>query len=153
MPTIDHTFTLQASLEDVAAFHSDTNVLKHLMPPPVILQMHLFEPLAEGSIADFTLWIGPIPARWRAVHSQVNLPHGFIDTQQQGLLKSWVHRHTFTALGDNLTAVNDHIEYEHHNSPRGIISRLLFGRLVLRGLFFYRKLVTRRIVQSTRRAP
>ena len=49
--------------------------------------------------------------------------------------------------GDNLTRVNDHIEYEHHPGLRGLISRLLFPRMGLRLTFTYRKMVTRWSVQ------
>jgi hypothetical protein len=42
------------------------------------------EPLAEGSISDFTLWFGPLPIRWTARHSHIDPLHGFTDTQVRG---------------------------------------------------------------------
>ena len=52
-------------------------------------------------------------------------------------------RWTFTAEGENLTRVTDHIEYEHHPGLRGVLSRLLFPRPGLFLTFTYRKLITR----------
>jgi len=148
MPTFDYTFTVWAPLANVAKFHDDTRALKRLTPPPIFVQIHKVEPLAEGSISDFTLWFGPMPVHWVAVHSNVEPQRGFTDTQQQGLLKHWAHTHTFTAEGEALTRVREHIEYEHHAGWRGLLSRLLFPKPGLYLLFTYRKLVTRRLVET-----
>ena len=147
MPTFDHTFTVKAPLSKVAEFHFDASVIKRLTPPFIIIQLHNIEPMAEGSISDFSLWLGPLPVRWLAIHSDVDPQRGFTDTQQQGPFKQWVHTHTFTAEGDNQTRVTDHIEYEHHPGWRGLISRLLFPRVGLLLTFTYRKMITRRSVR------
>ncbi len=143
MSEFSHSFLVDAPLERVIAFHRDTSVLKQLTPLPIFARIHRFEPLAEGSRADFTLWFGPFPVRWQAVHSDVGR-HGFTDTQTRGPLKSWRHTHRFTAVGPNQTRVDDHIVYEHDAGWRGLISRLLFARPGLLYLFTARKLLTRR---------
>jgi len=148
MPVFDYTFTVDAPLSKVAEFHHDTRILKKLTPPPIIVQIHEFEPLAEGSVSDFTLWIGPLPVHWVAVHSNVDSTRGFTDTQQQGPFKRWAHTHTFTAEGQNQSCVSEHIEYEHHSGWRGLLSRLLFPKIGLYFTFTYRKWVTRRQVQQ-----
>ena len=61
-----------------------------------------------------------------------------------GPLRSWQHSHRFTALGPRRTRVDDHIIYEHHPGPRGLLTRLLFARPGLLYLFTARKLLTRR---------
>jgi ligand-binding SRPBCC domain-containing protein len=127
----------------VRAFHHDTRTLKKLNPPPIIVQLHRVDPLAEGSISEFTLWMGPLPIRWRAVHSQVS-EFGFTDTQERGPLAHWQHSHRFEPLDEAATRVHEHIKYRHHPGWRGLFSRLLFGPLSLRLLFAYRKWVTRR---------
>ncbi len=146
-----HSFTVDAPVEDVSAFHRDTRVLKHLTPLPIIVQIHEFESLAEGSTARFTLWFGPAPIRWEAVHSDVSAA-GFTDTQLRGPLKSWRHTHRFTPLDDGRTRVDDHIHYEHDAGLRGILSRLLFARPGLRYLFAMRARRTRRGVARLRAA-
>ncbi len=146
MPTFDFTFTVRAPLERVAAFHHDTRALKLLTPPPVIIQIQDIEPMGEGSVSEFTMWFGPLPVRWVAVHSNVS-ENGFTDTLRDGLLKKWAHTHTFTAEGDKLTRIREHIEYEHYGGRKGILSRLLFARPGLVALFNYRKWATRAVVE------
>lgn len=145
--TIFHfSFTVNASLSKVSEFHRDTSVLKRLTPPPIFAQIHSFEPLGENSKASFTLWFGPIPIRWEAVHQNVD-QNGFTDSQVRGPLKRWRHTHRFTATGERRTRIDEHIEYEHHAGLRGLPSRLLFSKLALRSLFTARMLITRVYMQ------
>lgn len=143
MPEFHHSFTVDAPLAAVRDFHHDTSALRQLTPPPIIARIHHFEPLTEGSRAEFTLWFGPLPLRWLAVHSDVG-PDDFTDTQIRGPLKSWRHIHRFTALAPERTRVDDRVIYEHHSGPRGLLTRLLFARPGLLYLFTMRKLLTRR---------
>lgn len=147
MPEFDHRFTVPASLEAVSAFHFQPGILKKLTPPLTIMQVHQFEPLAEGSVAEFTLWLGPVPVYWKAQHSNVSA-RCFTDTQIAGPMKSWVHTHRFTALDSDSTEVHDHIEYEHFGGLLGVRSRLLFPRPALTALFAYRAMATRKGVRQ-----
>ena len=148
MPTFDYTFTVRAPLVAVTEFHRDTRALKRLTPPPISMQLHKVEPMGEGSVSEFTLWFGPIPIRWVAVHSNVDPQRGFTDTQASGPLKRWRHTHSFTAESSGVTRINEHIEYEHHGGVRGLFTRLMFGRLGLLALFTARKFVTRRALEK-----
>ncbi len=143
MPTFDYAFEVAAGVDEVADFHEDTRVLRRLTPAYV--QIHRFDPLAEGAIAEFTVWFGPIPIRWRAVHKDVG-PNGFTDIQDQGPLASWVHTHRFEAAGEGATRVSEHIEYQYRPGWRGIPGRIFFGAPALRVLFAYRAWRTRRAV-------
>ena len=104
-----------------------------------------FDPLAEGSIGEFTMWLGPIPVRWKAQHSAVS-ETSFTDTQVAGPMKSWVHCHTFSQIDEHTTEVHEHIEFEHFGGLKGLWSRLLFPRPALSVLFTIRKMITRREV-------
>jgi ligand-binding SRPBCC domain-containing protein len=137
-----HHFTVNASLAAVAAFHQDSRALRQLTPPPMWAQFHQVDPLAEGSVADFTMWIGPLPVRWTAVHTQV-APNGFTDTQQRGPFKTWQHRHTFQEINERTTVVIDQIEAE----PGNLISRFMW--LTLPILFAYRAWRTKRALRKT----
>jgi len=143
MPIFDYTFTVNAPKEAVVAFHHDTSVLKMLTPPPIFVQIHYFEPLAENSVARFTLWFGPFPIHWKAIHSNVD-GNGFIDTQAQGPLKRWQHTHRFSALDAEVTRVSEHIDYKYESGLRGLPGRLLFSKPALYLLFTARKVITRR---------
>ena len=88
MSEFDYSFVVEAPLEAVSEFHYSTATLKKLTPPPVFVQLHAVEPLGEGSVSEFTMWFGPLPVRWRAVHSNVS-QDGFTDRQERGLMKRW----------------------------------------------------------------
>ena len=147
MPIFDFRFTVAAPLKAVREFHHNTSALKLLTPPPTIVQLHSIEPLAEGSVSKFTLWIGPLPLHWTAVHRDVS-DTGFTDVQVEGPVKKWEHTHTFVPLGDGMTEIREHIEYEHFPGLRGMLTRFLFAKMNLRSMFFYRKLVTRKHLRN-----
>ena len=142
MPIFDYSFTVPAPLEAVRDFHHDTSALKRLTPPPTIVQLHSIEPLGEGSVSKFTLWVGPLPLHWTAVHRNVS-PSGFTDIQAEGPAAKWEHTHTFTAVSPTVTRINEHIEYEHKRGLWGIVTRLLFSKPNLSFMFTFRKLATR----------
>ena len=148
MPVFDYRFTVDAPVEAVSAFHFQTGILKVLTPPFMIMQIHRFDPLANGSIGEFTIWAGPIPVRWRAEHSEVS-ETGFTDTQTAGPMKFWKHTHRFIPMSSVITEVHEHIEFQHDRGLRGLWSRLLFPRPALVALFTYRCWVTRRAVMRT----
>ena len=152
MPSITYSFTVEAHQPSVVAFHHNTSVLRRLTSPPMIAQIHSFEPLDEGSEANFTLWLGPVPIHWKSIHSDVD-GSGFTDTQVRGPLEKWVHRQTFTPINDERTLVSEHIEYEHKTSPAGALTRMLFSTTSPEMLFTYRKLVTKRTAELSTRLP
>lgn len=142
MPIFDYSFTVPAPLQAVRDFHHDTSALKRLTPPPTIVQLHSIEPLGEGSVSRFTLWVGPLPLRWTAVHRDVS-PSGFTDIQAEGPAVKWEHTHTFTAVSPTVTRIDEHIEYEHKRGLWGLVTRLLFSKPNLYFMFTFRKLATR----------
>lgn len=138
-----HSFTVDAPVNAVAEFHYQLGAMKQLTPLPLVMQVHKAEPVGEGSQARFTLWFGPLPLRWHAVHSQVT-SRGFTDTQVSGPLQFWRHTHRFVALDTHMTRVEDHIVYEHAAGIKGLFSHLLFSSPGLLYLFTARKYLTRR---------
>ncbi len=141
MPVFEYSFTVNAPKVAVAAFHANPHALKKLNPPFIPLQLHRVDPMTEGSISEFTLWLGPIPIHWSAIHSNVD-SSGFTDTQVNGPLASWQHTHHFEELDENTTQIHEHIKYEFTPGWSGLLSRLIFGRFGLMILFTYRKLAT-----------
>lgn len=152
MARFTYRFTVPASIAAVRAFHYDPSVLRKLSPPPLFVQVRQAEPLGEGSVAGLTMWFGPIPVRWQAVHSGVG-PDGFTDEQRQGPMGAWRHTHRFRALGNGHTLVEEEIDYAHQPGWRGWLTRLFFNRAALTVLFTYRQLVTRRALQARRPLP
>ena len=144
MPTFTFHFEVDAPLSAVAAFHRDAKALPRLTPPPIFIHIHRAEALAEGSRVDMTMWFGPIPVAWTAVHDRVEPLTGFRDTAVRSPMQRWQHTHRFTALAADRTAVHEHIAYAYHPGPRGWFSRLLFNPPGLWLLFAYRRWATRR---------
>jgi ligand-binding SRPBCC domain-containing protein len=142
MPVFDYRFTVNASLRAVCDFHSDTSALKRLTPPPTIVQLHEIEPLGEGSVSRFTLWVGPLPLRWKAVHRGVS-GLGFTDVQAEGPARKWEHTHTFAPVSADVTEIREHIEFEHKPGFWGAVTRSLFARPNLFLMFAFRKRATR----------
>ena len=147
MAVFDHRFTVNAPLAAVAAFHSDTPALRRLTPPPVIIQFHHIDPLGEGAVAEFTLWLGPLPNRCVSLHTDYEPMHGFTDSMVRGPMAHCVHRHSFVAVGPDRTEVVDHMEYAYLPGLRGLRGRLLMSPLSLPILFAFRSWVTRRAVE------
>ncbi len=147
LPVFDYDFVVEAPVAAVAAFHGDTSALKRLTPPPTILQLHEIEPLAEGSVSRFTIWVGPLPIKWTAVHRDVT-PFGFTDVQAEGPAKKWEHTHRFEAIDSRSTRVKDHIEYEHASGFWGAVTRVLFSQPNLTVMFAYRKFIIRRSLRN-----
>ncbi|MEZ6042065.1 MAG: hypothetical protein R3C20_16300 [Planctomycetaceae bacterium] len=152
MPVFDYRFFVNAPVAEVAAFHFEPGILKTLTPPLMVMQIHSSEPIDEGSVARFTMWMGPIPVPWTAIHSNVSSA-GFTDTQQSGPMKSWVHTHRFRAIADDVTEVHEHIEYEHFRGFRGLWSRLLFNAAGLKLLFMIRRQITRSQIRMRLNTP
>ena len=146
MKPFSHRFQVRAPLERVAEFHHEAGVLKLLTPPPLFLQFHELQPLGEGSISDFTMWVGPLPIRWVATHSEVDPLHGFTDTQVRGPFERWVHRHSFIKEDDNVTEVVDEIQAQPGRHPFWYLVSW-FMRLTLPLLFAYRAWRTRKALE------
>jgi len=145
MRSYTHRFRVKASLDKVTAFHGDTRALKQLTPPPLIVSFNDIEPLAEGSIADFTMWLGPLPIRWVAKHHDVH-QSGFRDIQVRGPFQAWEQIHSFVQLTENETEVLDHIQaLPSQHLFWGIISRLMWLNLPI--LFAYRAWKTKRALE------
>jgi ligand-binding SRPBCC domain-containing protein len=137
-------FQVKAPIQAVADFHSSTTALKRLSPFPVVVQIHHLQPLAEGSIAEFTMWFGLFPVRWVAQHVQVDPLNGFTDVQTSGPMLIWEHTHSFRAISEHVTEIRDYIEYAHRPGIKLFWTRLLYAPVLLKILFFYRAWATRK---------
>lgn len=74
------------------------------------------------------MWFGPFPVRWNARHVNVDLLPGFTDIQEKGPMSHWQHTHTFTAITDEVTEIQDRIEYEYPQGWKGLWTRLLYAQ-------------------------
>lgn len=141
-----HRFRVRAPLAEVTAFHQRAASMAAITPPPILVQMHRAPViLAEGDEMAFSMWLGPLPIRWLARIEQVS-PNGFSDRQLHGPFTSWVHRHTFQAVDEQVSEVIDEVNLQLSSHP--------FWRLVgwimslgLPLLFAYRAWKTKRMLE------
>ena len=112
-----HRFRVPASIEQVAEFHRRSASMAAITPPPMVVKVQRAPAvLADGDEMAFTMWLGPLPVVWLARIEAVS-DTGFTDRQLCGPFAEWVHRHTFTAVDENLTDVVDEITLQLRPHP------------------------------------
>lgn len=142
-----HRTVVKAPLKKVVDFHHQSQALKKLSPPFMFVSLNKVESLAEGSVVDFKMWLGPVPIRWVAVHCNVTPDSGFSDYQDQGPFKSWLHHHQFNLLDDYRTEIVDEIHAEPSDDLFwGLVSRFMWLNMPI--LFSYRAWVMQRELGS-----
>jgi ligand-binding SRPBCC domain-containing protein len=143
----EHRSVIPAPVERVLAFHAAPDALRQLTMPPtrITIQADRRRSLTEGEIA-FTLWLGPIPVRWVAEHAPGPNQTSFTDRMLRGPVAHWEHQHIMQPHPEG-TGLIDRIRYAHKPGPRGLLTRLVFGRPALRMLFAYRHWRTRHAVR------
>ncbi len=142
MPVFETAFLVSAPLAVVAKFHRHPQAFKWLSPPLTFTKIDHVEPLAEGSHTAFTIWIGPVPVHWVAVHTHVDMLHGFTDIQEHGPMAYWRHVHAFDAVDARTTRVRETVQYAYPPGWPGVWARLLFNPTSLKFLFAHRARVT-----------
>lgn len=135
---------IQAPVETVWAFHERPDVLDILTPPWQPVEVLRREGgLQAGAETEFCLYLGPLPIRWLAQHTDDYEPYRlFTDIQLEGPFDHWAHRHQFIPEGDR-TRLTDTISF---SLPFHWISNPLLGGLMrsqLDELFEFRHHVTR----------
>lgn len=142
MLTFSASTSIDAPVQSVWAFHERPDILELLMPPWQPVRVIRREGgLEVGAIAEFEIKLLIFPVRWLARHVECDAPYLFVDRQVEGPMRSWLHRHEFTPIGDR-TRLTDTIRYE---LPGGWLAEWLLGAWVnarLRDMFRYRHRVT-----------
>ena len=142
-----HSFEVNATLKEVANFHQDPGMLQELTPPLLPIKENTLEPVAEGSIVDFTISFGPIAVNWVSVHKDVDFPNSFTDIQKNGPFEYWEHTHSFRSIDENTTEVIDTIRAKPAQSGiNWLISRFMWINLPI--LFSYRTKQTKKMLEK-----
>ena len=140
-----HRFRVTAALDEVAAFHRQASSMAAITPPPGRVVMHETPAvLTDGAEMEFSLWLGPLPIRWRARIENVSA-NGFDDRLVRGPFRAWNHRHSFVSLPHSEVEIVDEIHAELKPSLGSAALGLLMW-LNLPVLFAYRAWQTRRLL-------
>lgn len=132
-------YSTKVPVEKIADFHFSKDAIKQLTPPGILVQILSHQPLSEGSITHFRLWIGPLSIEWVAQHQQVSREQGFVDVQYRGPFQYWEHHHEWKSISKNETQMQEYIFFEHAPNLRGLLTRLLFNPLAMKFFFWYRR--------------
>lgn len=104
--TIEHSYCVDAPLEEVFAYHERPGALTRLLPPWLPLRVEKEAASLRDGEAVLRL---PGGLRWVARHQEATSPYEFVDELVSPSFK-WRHTHTFRAAGDTATQVVDRIE-------------------------------------------
>jgi len=141
-----HRTLVEVPLEKIISFHQSQQAFEQLSLPIMFVRLIQAEPVANGSILNFRMWLGPVPINWVAVHSHVSQT-GFTDSQRAGPFEYWTHRHTFRPIDSQATEIIDEIKAEPGRGLlSGLVSRLMWFGLPL--LFSYRGWIIRKKLES-----
>jgi ligand-binding SRPBCC domain-containing protein len=153
MATVEFETTVAAPIGRVWAFYEDVATsLPALTSPGEGLKVESADtPVREGSRIVFTLK-GPVGrVRWVAKIVTHVPPHAvvfgeearFVDEQESGPFRRWVHHHEFEAVDAKTTRIVDRIEYRVPFGPLGVIADLIYVRWKLKRAFRYRHAILR----------
>ncbi len=143
---------LASTPEAVFAFHESPGALQSLIPPwEKVVVAEGGGSIRPGSRVILKTYLGPIPLKWVAEHTEYDPPHLFADRQVSGPFAKWNHRHCILDDGQGGSILRDEVEYQ---LPLGRLGQFLGGRLIrnkLKKMFDYRHEVTRKTLESATR--
>jgi ligand-binding SRPBCC domain-containing protein len=144
----NYSSVINAPVEAVWRFHERPDILQILTPPWQPVQAIRREGgLKVGAVSEFILYLGPLPVRWVARHTEYEANRLFTDEQVSGPMQSWVHRHQFSPLGDK-TRLTDAIAF---SLPGDAIAETILNWWVqarLHDMFRYRHEVTKKACEQ-----
>lgn len=140
--------TLNLPRKEVFEFFADAGNLERITPPE--LKFHITTPqpfdVKQGTLIDYKLKVRGIPVRWRTEISIWNPPHSFTDKALKSPYKQWIHRHTFTEIGERKTVIEDEVKYRLPLEPFGDLAHWIVRR-ELNYIFDFRQKAVAEILQ------
>lgn len=130
---------------DVFPFFGSARNLERITPPFLKFRIRGVrgEPLAAGSLVDYSLRLHRLPIRWRTLIEVWDPPHRFVDLQVRGPFRKWRHRHMFRGDGDR-TLVSDVVDFDLYCRALARTALLAWVDADLRAIFTYRQCATER---------
>lgn len=137
---------LPLPLETVFEFFSDAGNLQRITPPELNFRFVTELPIEirAGAVIDYELRLFRFPFRWRTRIIHWDPPRSFVDEQERGPYRDWIHTHTFAAEG-TATIVSDSVRYRLPFAPFGEIAHPLV-RGQLRRIFAFREKTIRALL-------
>jgi len=138
--------TLPLPVESVFGFFSDAGNLQKITPPELNFRFVTELPIAmrAGAVIDYRLQLFGVPFGWRTRIVHWDPPRSFVDEQERGPYRKWIHTHTFSPV-DEGTMVADSVRYRLPLFPFGEIAGPLVKRQIGR-IFEYREKTIRTLL-------
>jgi uncharacterized protein len=131
MPTFVTRTTLDASPDEVFAWHTRPGALQRMIPPWENVRVESAGEVRQGSRAVLHLKRGPLDFTWVAEHQDVEPGRQFVDVQVRGPFDAWVHTHRFLPAEGGGCVLEDEVVWE---PPFGAAGDLLAPHLVEKDL-------------------
>ncbi|MDQ4120876.1 MAG: SRPBCC family protein [Acidobacteriota bacterium] len=127
---LKRSLTLNLPREQVFSFFADAGNLERITPPELNFHIVTAQPinLKQGALIDYRLKLRGLPLVWRTVISVWRPPFEFVDEALKSPYKQWIHRHTFTEIGENKTLIEDEVRYRLPFEPFGDLAHFLVRR-------------------------
>jgi ligand-binding SRPBCC domain-containing protein len=152
--TLRRTQLVALPLHECWSFFSDPANLSRITPPSLGFRV-LSELPAEiypGLMIRYT--VSPLlrfPITWLTEITQVRKPEFFVDEQRVGPYRLWHHEHSFRAIDERQTEVQDLVHYVPPFGPFGTALDRLIIRRQLAAIFDFRASQLGEIERSDRR--
>ena len=145
--------TLDLPIEKVFDFFADAGNLERITPPELNFKIITTQPIdiKKGALIDYQLKLRGLPLTWKTIISTWNPPHIFVDEALKSPYKQWIHRHTFTAISENRTLIEDEVKYRLPLEPLGDLAHW-FVRRELNYIFDFRQKAVKEILQPEDKA-
>ena len=149
----DRIYTLKAELwlprplEEVFNFFADPHNLEALTP--ALLRFEFLTPgpveMKPGTRIDYRIRLHGFPVLWQSEITVWEPPHRFVDRQNRGPYRLWIHEHMFEAR-DRGTNIRDSVRYA---VPGGALVQKLLVSRDLEKIFSYRRRKLQEIFRLT----
>jgi hypothetical protein len=141
---IERTNTLPASAEEAFAWHARPGAFERLTPPwERVDVVERTGGIEDGARATLRVHIGPVAARWVAVHQDYVQGRRFVDEQVEGPFSHWVHQHLFEPVGPAASRYTDRIEFAPPFGTLGAAAGMWLARPRVERMLAYRHSILR----------
>lgn len=130
---------LPLNLEEGFSFFSRAQNLQAITPPWMGFRFRGEPPasIETGTRIEYVIGLGPLPMLWRTRIDDWNPPYSFIDVQEKGPYKQWIHLHTLTPCGEGVL-MTDTVRYRLPFGPLGRLTHWIAVQSMLGRVFDYR---------------
>ncbi len=146
--TLHYACPINASVEEVCGFHTDTHNLPLITPPWIdVTILSMDEPMIEKSRVSLKIKRFGIPTLWNMEIEKLDCPHTVVDSMISGPFTFFRHERIFTVIDESHTMMNETITF---TLPFGWLGDLVFPFIQkdMDKMFAYRHQATQHYFES-----